>query len=497
MKIKVDYRKIYYVLKELESLYMLYQEDTGKESRSLNTLFRCVAKWDDMQTVFFDLEYLEHLGYLKPTGKKAKDINIGLFLLLFKGLFPEERILTVKVIRKVLDHKSFLYGQETVKAMQDENAKYQKKNDESVLLFRGSLGNYMAFGSSADRLFEELGWQTTTVTYEGEQYSCMMLSEYGYQVASELLPCYMTMTQLEIDNLKYDDEADVLFSLDQQLIDFFRKIAAKKGIMLPTRGVLDSCVNMTEDDKKTKMRFPFLKVFSDSLLLYSDKASPCLLVNGRSWIVDYTDIMMVNKIADLLYFALIIFDDDWTLIGKKEIEHGMECVAKFNAIKKQYPDMVLVMDYSSTFESYGDDAVWLSLNYRIPLWRRKSSDGHSVPMVMMHQELVNKIMEKESSVVLESSKLEDSEDIMALWPHELNPGLLDETKYKRVSIYKRKDGKYVLKASLKGKDLPPKVQNDMIVELYNCYPKGVMREAVMKHILWYNYTVDVRRGEKG
>ena len=218
MKIKVDYRKIYYVLKELESLYMLYQEDTGKESRSLNTLFRCVAKWDDMQTVFFDLEYLEHLGYLKPTGKKAKDINIGLFLLLFKGLFPEERILTVKVIRKVLDHKSFLYGQESVKAMQDENAKYQKKNDESVLLFRGSLGNYMAFGSSADRLFEELGWQTTTVTYEGEQYSCMMLSEYGYQVASELLPCYMTMTQLEIDNLKYDDEADVLFSLDQQLL---------------------------------------------------------------------------------------------------------------------------------------------------------------------------------------------------------------------------------------------------------------------------------------
>ena len=55
MKIKVDYRKIYYVLKELESLYMLYQEDAGKESRSLNTLFRCVANWNDMQTVFFDL----------------------------------------------------------------------------------------------------------------------------------------------------------------------------------------------------------------------------------------------------------------------------------------------------------------------------------------------------------------------------------------------------------------------------------------------------------
>ena len=115
---------------------------------------------------------------------------------------------------------------------------------------------------------------------------------------------------------------------------------------------------------------------------------------------------------------------------------------------------------------------------------------------MMPQELVNKILERESSVVLECSKLEDSEDIMALWPHELNSGLMDETKYKRVSIYKRKDGKYVLKASLKGKDLPLKVLNDKIAELYNNYPKGVMREAVMKHILWYNYTVDVRRGEK-
>lgn len=497
MKIKVDYRKIYYVLKELESLYMLYQEDAGKESCSLRTLFRCVEKWNDMQTVFYDLQDSELLGYLKSDKRKAKDVNVNLFLLLFKGLFPEERILTVKAIRKVLDHKSFLFGQESVKAMQDENAKYQKKNSESVLLFRGSLGNYMAFGPSADYLFEELGWQTTTVTYEGEQYSCMMLSEYGYMVASELLPCHISTTQLEIDNLKYDDEADVLFSLDQQLIDFFRKIAGKNGIMLPTRGVLDSCVNITEDDNKTKIKFPFMEIFSESLLLYSDKARPCLLVDGWSWIVGNTDIMLVNKIADLLYFALIIFDADWTLIGRKEIEHGMECVARFNAMKEQYPDMVLVMDYCGTFESYGDDAVWLSLNYRIPLWRRNSSDGQSIPMVMIPQELVNNILEKESSVVLESSKLDDSEDIMALWPHELNSGLMDETKYKRVSIYKRKDGKYVLKASLKGKDLPPKVLNDKIAELYNSYPKGVMREAVMKHILWYNYTVDVRRGEKG
>ena len=145
MKIKVDYRKIYYVLKELESLYMLYQEDAGKESRSLNTLFRCVANWNDMQTVFFDLNNPESLGYLKSDKRKAKDVNVDLFLLLFKGLFPEERILTVKAIRKVMDQKSFLFGQESVKAMQDENTKYQKKNGESVLLFRGSLGNYMAF----------------------------------------------------------------------------------------------------------------------------------------------------------------------------------------------------------------------------------------------------------------------------------------------------------------------------------------------------------------
>jgi hypothetical protein len=68
--------------------------------------------------------------------------------------------------------------------------------------------------------------------------------------------------------------------------------------------------------------------------------------------------------------------------------------------------------------------------------------------------------------------------------------LRDKTDYKDATVFKRKDGKYVVRASLDGKKLPQRVLKSEMVKAYETYTKGVMRDAVMKQILWYVYTVD-------
>ena len=86
--------------------------------------------------------------------------------------------------------------------------------------------------------------------------------------------------------------------------------------------------------------------------------------------------------------------------------------------------------------------------------------------------------------------MEDSMDLMALWPNALNYGLRDQTDYKDATVFKRKNGKYVVRASLDGKKLPQRVLKDEMVKVYETYTKGVMRDAVMKQILWYAYTIN-------
>ena len=146
-------------------------------------------------------------------------------------------------------------------------------------------------------------------------------------------------------------------------------------------------------------------------------------------------------------------------------------------------------DYHGVVESYGDDAVWLAWHYKMPLWCRSDPETGVSPMVIIPPEKVTTILEDEPKAVLEAIDIDDSVDRMALWPNSLNNGLQDTTEYKNPRVYKRKDGKCVVTASLNGKSLPQRILKDEMVSLYERYPEGVMKKAVLKLILWYVYTL--------
>ena len=69
--------------------------------------------------------------------------------------------------------------------------------------------------------------------------------------------------------------------------------------------------------------------------------------------------------------------------------------------------------------------------------------------------------------------------------------LRDEPSYgyeisKRIRA--KTDGKYVIKATLNGKELPPRVLKENLADLYVSYEKDGLKELVLKQLLMYVYT---------
>ena len=169
------------------------------------------------------------------------------------------------------------------------------------------------------------------------------------------------------------------------------------------------------------------------------------------------------------------------------------CMKDYFEKKENYPENVLIVDYNGVYECYDHDAEWLAGKFNIPLWDRYIDEGQCWPMVMMSEKDVNRIMRRCANVMLESSSIPDSEDKMLLMPNRMNCGVIDETNYKKVAVFKRKDGKYVIRASLNGKELTPKVLDKKLTQLYVSYEKNGLKDLVLKQILWYVYTLRTGR----
>ena len=260
-------------------------------------------------------------------------------------------------------------------------------------------------------------------------------------------------------------------------------------IHLPTCGMVNVCVE--EDGVRQDLEFPFMEVGEKSISLFNSQAGIYLVVSGHSWMISPEDLHLANRLADLLYMDMSLQDDKSLSFGQRYLLQSSMCANAFYELKEKYENFVLMVDYQGIVESYGEDAVWLAWHYDIPLWCRHDSDVciGSSPFVVIPAEVVQKVLEKEPDAVLEGTKIQDVEEAMALWPNVLNYGLKDKTEYENPRVYKLKDGSYVVKASLNGKQLPERVLAREMVSAYEMQPDGIMKQAVLKQILWYAYSV--------
>ena len=499
----IDFRKIRAALKELERIHKILKKDKGchyfDQNYTVNILLDC-------KSVIGLYSWLRRVnendmlsGVFENTLKmEEKSIIVPLYLLVY-GLCPEERILLVKALMKIAEHGRFHFGYESFKDMYEETDSFHQESEGKVLLFQGTLGSYMAVGRSAELLYEHLGWQFA-VNKHDDGCSCMFLCDYSPIVLGKAVEYTISRQELDFDFIHLDAEGEMCleFSLQQQMMDYYRFMSLGDEIHLPTCGMVNVCVE--EDGVRQDLEFPFMEVGEKSISLFNSQAGIYLVVSGHSWMISPEDLHLANRLADLLYMDMSLQDDKSLSFGQRYLLQSSMCANAFYELKEKYEKSVLMVDYQGIVESYGADAVWLAWHYDIPLWCRHDSDVciGSSPFVVIPAEVVQKVLEKKTDAVLEGTKIQDVEEAMALWPNVLNYGLKDKTEYENPRVYKRKGGSYVVKASLNGKQLPERVLAREMVSAYEMQPDGIMKQAVLKQILWYVYTVgNVKRPNDG
>ena len=75
---------------------------------------------------------------------------------------------------------------EMIPDLYSKTESFYQDSVNSVLLFKGTLGNYMAVGKSADLLYEKLGWQTATIEVHGKTYCFMVLCDYSLEAIGKI-----------------------------------------------------------------------------------------------------------------------------------------------------------------------------------------------------------------------------------------------------------------------------------------------------------------------
>ena len=490
----IDFRKIRFTLRELERVWTILKED-GKQHYFeqyyiISRLLRCkdivsLSSWIDM--VQDDIRLL-HTEFDNQMWKTEKSVIFPICCLV-RGLFPEERIVFLKALRIVREQKGFRCPDlDCFNTMEEETIRFHQKCEDGVLLFQGTLSCYMAFGRSAELLYEKLGWQITGYYSDVEGY-LMFLSEYSLVLIGRVMKYEVSPLMLDFDlvGLVDEEERELEFSLEQQAMDYFRFLSAGDDLHLPTMG---RCETPTDniDLGNREVLYPSLKVSEKEICLYDIEAQTHQIVSGHSWLIGPDNLSLARKLADVLYMHFIVEKDGAEPLDCWLRKKGVECIDAFYHLKDKYPESVLMVDYRGTIMSYGDDAVWLAWHYHIPLWCRAGNKNEVLQTVIIPDDVVTKVLEEEPKAILEQTKITDTVGEMAIWPNALNHGLQDDTQYKTPRVYKRKDGEYVVRATLDGKPLPERVLKKEMVTAYENYPDGIMKAAVLKQILWYAYT---------
>ncbi len=487
----IDYRKIWFVLRLGEKLY--------GDKKIINSLCennginedKAYEKWPiDINTVS-DLYY-----WLKIGEKECKESNRSEscsegahFKHVLKGMEPQERVLFVKALNRIREMRSFRSGNEAIKVMFEESELFSKDNPDSILVFRGTLQNYMVVGRCADLLYEKLGWQTAIAIYEDVSYCCMMLSSCAMAVIQNMMDIEISCLQLNFDYVSFEDEVCVTLALQQMMIDYARLKVEDHDIILPTLGFLDPGVIVDSDGIENEVRFPFYELKKDFFCLFTSKGMPHMVVSDHTWYISTSEYDLAGSVADMLSYTLKWYEDKKYEIGFDTRAFGLLCLKDFYEKKEKYPERILIMDFNGIYTSYDEDAEWLANEYSLPLWDRYFDDDFSKPMVMMSEQMASHILERSPKVTLDGSLMQDTEDRMTLKPNRMNMGLLDMTEYQNVTVFKRKDGKYIIRATLNGKELQPQVLNESLEELYVNYEKNGLKKLVLKYILWDVYTL--------
>jgi len=102
--------------------------------------------------------------------------------------------------------------------LEKETASLQRIHPEHILIFKDMIGEQIAIGRNAERLFEVFGWQTATIEVDGRKITAMPIHPKDSMFLDKL-KVLVSDTKANIGNIGYVDEMEYEMSYAQQTID--------------------------------------------------------------------------------------------------------------------------------------------------------------------------------------------------------------------------------------------------------------------------------------
>ena len=472
-----DFRKVHYFIQQVKHLHALCCNGNAQQNKLERYLLdQLLEESPDLDKW---VKLVESTAYqYRNDDESLGGIDIRELSSLAGGFEKDEQAFAILALEATKATSFSEPKGEMIPDLYSKTESFYQDSVNSVLLFKGTLGNYMAVGKSADLLYEKLGWQTATIEVHEKTYCFMVLCDYSLEAIGKMTEYTVAAEEYDFRCLDLMDDDSVCLSLQQQMIDHFRLLKGKNAVCLSAKGIASQHI---DENGIANEIYLFMGVSEEWLVLFSSQAEPREIVKDHKWMTSLNDLRLLRLVADLAYEKLRSVSMP-SMIGIDEEIQSINCVDQFVFIKHDEENKILIMDYKGTFETYAAEAILLADKYDLPLWARTSLDI-TLPAVIIPKELMKKIRKDIPDVVVFKERFKDSADKMAMIPHPLNKRLKEARAFKNVSVSKRKDGKCTVRACLGNKRLPERVIDEEAADYYLRMSDGIIKAAALKTIL--------------
>ena len=493
----------HYKIRKLKDEFVLVHGFYGENKQLLKdpttrTLYKSlmsVSTLKELKNWMSAIQKTELAKIRHGASKSAYSYNLlGSFLKRAKEMEDKELECAVSAINDLRKADFEIGYNEDVLLLEKESDMFHVFQPNSILVFKDMNGECMAIGRDAEKLFEEYGWQTATIDIPGRKIPAVLMHEK----CQTILPKQETVfcpTEANIGHIQFADGLEVDMSHAQQMIDVFRAWYHKEPLILSTGGL--KFYTMV-DGVDEEFDFPFISVSKENIELYRSNAKTYQVVDGRIWNVHQDNYALIADIAHFLEFLMHVRDDDddWenVISSEYQLKEASQSILAYNeyvSAKEQYPEEIVMLEHDGFFTSYDEDAIRLARALNQGLWFRDVSGG-LVPMVVVPARVKDAMSDtlKNLSVHVVEPEEPDYIDRMALCPSFLEGGIRTDVPFKDATVFKLKDGKFAVRATLEGTMMPVKKIPWRMATYFLNEKEGLIKETCLKAILLWAYHHD-------
>ena len=355
-----------------------------------------------------------------------------------------------------------------------------KGNPQAIVLFRQNSNLFAAFSEDAVMLYSRYGWELSSIKLSRvECCDFMQVYQRGYEFLC-IQKDKVIIKELDFPlDFKVKDKENTNLSDAQQTIDYFRSLITMDRMVCSSMG-LSYCPVI--DGLETEERFPFMFKDGNSFGLYGEKGNCVYLIQENEWSIEYEQIPLINNLAFNL--TLMMADENRLLhfIDPTKVSYDTArsymLMAEYLKNKADYLDSIVLMRSGDLAWTFMEDALELTRFKPRTIWKIGND-----PVVFLDLSIHDSSLDCNQTIFVES-EMNISFDELRLYPHELNLGVRSSIYFSCPRIFKTKQGEYAIQAEVDNRTIPMIRIPDDLSKLILKYPEGIMRETIIRSILF-------------